>query len=145
MSLIKTKKNHLYLCLVLILCMMKITNSSIPTVTPENPLLNSQSNYMMNYFSFRPFQTSSFFQLDFTQTDIIVNDGQLNVTASLNRTAVNSSSITANCTNKICLIKLRIAFAINTNVEILFGQVRNPRYTASQRINVLIYFGVNSN
>jgi hypothetical protein len=99
----------------------------------------------MSYFAFKSFQTTSYFQLDFSQCDIAVSDGPLNITANLGGTPISSSSMNASCTNKICIIKLGTSFATNTNVEVIFGQLRNPKYTANQRINVLIYFGVNSN
>jgi hypothetical protein len=70
----------------------------------------------MNYYNFRPFLTSSYFQIDFSQSDIVVGDGQLNVTASLDKTSVTQTLISANCTNKVCIIRLGTAFPNNTNV-----------------------------
>lgn len=70
----------------------------------------------MNYFAFKQFQTTSFFQLDFSQSDIAVPEGQINVTATLNTVPVNQSLITSSCINRTCTIRLGISFAMNTNV-----------------------------
>lgn len=113
------KKLHgsLFSLSILILALICYTQQqSTPTIGPENPLLNGQTNYIVSYFAFRQFQTSSFFQLDFSQADIIITNGQLNVTASLNGTSVNQNSITANCTNKVCTVRLNTAFPVNTNL-----------------------------
>ncbi len=99
----------------------------------------------MSYFSYSKFTTASYFQVDFTQSDIAVNDGTLNVTVSLNGSVINSNTITSNCTNKVCIIKLGTAFNASTLVETTFGLLRNPKFTASQKITVFVYFGVNSN
>ena len=140
----KTKLSSLALFIIL-LALIGPIHSSIPTIALENNVLNANSNYIMSYYNFRPFQTSSFFQIDFSQSDIAVTDGPLNVTATLNSTAVNQPLIQANCTSKVCIIRLGTSFAENTNILISFGRFRNPRFTAAQRITVFVYFGVNSN
>jgi hypothetical protein len=70
----------------------------------------------MSYYNYKQFTTSSYFQIDFSQSDIIVSDGQLNVTASLSSIPVNQSLLQANCTSKICIIKIGASFPANTNV-----------------------------
>ena len=141
------KPSHLTssVLLILILALLGSVESSIPTIAFENNVLNTQTNYIMSYYNFRPFQTSSFFQIDFTQSDVVVSDGPLNVSATLNNTVVNQTLIQANCTSRICIIRLRSSFAENNNIVMSFGQFRNPKYTASQKITVFVYFGVNSN
>ena len=141
----ETSKLSLLILLAIVLALIGPIQSSIPTIALENNVLNANTNYIMSYYNFRPFQTSSFFQIDFTQSDISVTDGILNVTTTLNSTSVTQSLIQANCTNRICIIRIGASFAENTNVVISFGQFRNPRYTAAQRITVFVYFGVNSN
>ena len=111
-----TSKGSSLLILVIILALFSFSEQAIPTIVPDNSLLNAQSNYIMSYFSLQRLTTSSYFQIDFSQTDIAVNDGTLNVSANLNGSAINSSTITSNCTNKICIIRLGITVNANTNV-----------------------------
>jgi hypothetical protein len=132
--------------ILLISLLILTTFSSIPTIIPENTLLNSQSNYIINYFALKQLQTTCYFQIDFSQSDVLVPTGTLNVTATYNGTAITQSSITSSCTSsKVCTIKLGTAGSANTNVAITFGMLTNPKYTASQPVNFFIYMGPNSN
>jgi hypothetical protein len=140
----KTKRSS-FLLFTILLALIGSIQASIPTISLENNVLNANTNYIMSYFNFRPIQTSSFFQIDFSQSDIAVTDGPLNVTATFNNTAINRSVIQANCTNRVCVIRPGTSLAENNNIIMSFGQFRNPRFTAAQRIVVMIYFGVNSN
>jgi hypothetical protein len=140
----KTKLSS-FLLFTILLAFIGSIQASIPTISPDNNVLNTNTNYIMSYYNFRPFQASSFFQIDFSQTDIAITDGRLNVNATFNNTAVNQSVIQANCTNRVCVIRLGTSFVENNNIIMSFGQFRNPRFTAAQRIVVMIYFGVNSN
>lgn len=114
--LMVTSKGSYFLILVIILALFSSSEQAIPTIVPDNSLLNAQSNYIMSYFSLQRLTTSSYFQIDFSQTDIAVNDGALNVSANLNGSAINSSTITSSCTNKICIIRLGVTVNANTNV-----------------------------
>lgn len=133
-----------FLLMIILVCLAS-AQSSIPTISLENNVLNAQTNYIMSYYTLRAFQTSSYFQLDFTQSDITVPDGVLNSTATINGTTINQSLIQSNCTNRVCIIRLGTSFALNTNVVVSFGQLTNPRYTATQRITVFVFFANNSN
>ena len=113
--MVKPKGSYL-LILVIILTLFSSSEQAIPTIVPDNSLLNAQSNYIMSYFSLQRLTTSSYFQIDFSQTDIAVNDGTLNVSANLNGSAINSSTITSSCANKICIIRLGVTVNANTNV-----------------------------
>lgn len=58
---------------------------------------------------------------------------------------MNSSIITSNCTNKVCIIKLGAIVNANTNIETTFGLLKNPKFTATQKVNVFVFFETNSN
>jgi hypothetical protein len=141
----KTTKHSLLLVLAILLALLITTEQSIPTLTPDNSLLNAQCNYIMSYFSLNRFTTASYFQIDFTQSDIAVTDGQLNVTVNLNGSPMNTSTITSSCLNKVCIIRPGTTFNANTLVEPTFGLLRNPKYTASQKITVFVFFSATSN
>lgn len=70
----KTRKISPWMFFILVLAIFWPTESSIPTIGLENNLLNAQTNYIMSYYNFRQFQTASYFQIDFSQSDITVTD-----------------------------------------------------------------------
>lgn len=141
----KTTSTILLIFVGVILALLVPSEQSIPTIAPENSLLNVQSNYVMSYFTLNRFTTASYFQIDFSQCDITVNDGQLNISVSLNSSVINSTNVTSSCVSKVCTIRLNRAFNSSTLVETTFGLLRNPRFTASQRITVMVFFNSTSN
>ncbi len=128
--MIKSKGSYI-LILTIIFAMLTASEQAIPTIAPDNTLLNAQANYVMSYFTLQKFTTSSYFQVDFSQSDIGVNDGALNVTVTLNGSAISNSTITSNCVSKICIIKLGITVNASTNIATTFGYLRNPKFTAT--------------
>jgi hypothetical protein len=140
-----TSKGSSLLILSIIFALFITSEQAIPTIVPDNSLLNAQSNYIMSYFSLIKLTSSSYFQIDFSQSDILVTDGNLNVSVNLNGSPMNSSIITSNCTNKVCIIKLGAIVNANTNIETTFGLLKNPKFTATQKVNVFVFFETNSN
>ena len=56
-----------------------------------------------------------------------------------------SANLQANCLNKICVLKLGASFNSGINIIINFGVFRNPKYTASQKVGIFIYFSTSLN
>jgi hypothetical protein len=140
-----TNKIKSMILLVIFSILFLSNTQTIPTILPENNLLNSQTNYIMNYFAIRSFFTNSYFQIDFSQSDIIVPESTINISATLNNNPVNSANINASCSNKICILRLGTSFNSGTNIIINFGSFRNPRYTSTQRIGVFMFYSTNMN
>jgi hypothetical protein len=69
----------------------------------------------------------------------------LNITATINSNQVTSSNLMANCTNRVCVLRLGTGFSSGANLVVNFGLLRNPKYTSSQRINILIYYSIHIN
>lgn len=129
------------LILAILVLIQPSSPQTIPTIVPDNPLLNGQANYILNYFVSKQLLTnSSYFQVNFSQADIVVPNAKLNVTVTANGNIISSGNTSVSCSTGVCTIKLGTTINNNTNLAINFGLMRNPKYTASQKISVLIYY-----
>lgn len=138
-------KRTFIVLLVFIFALFATTEQSIPTIAIDNPLLNAPANYIMSYFSLQKLTSSSYIQIDFSQSDIGVNDGSLNVTVNLNGSPMNTTALTSNCISKVCIIRFGTTVNANTNIQTTLGLLINPKFTASEKVTVLVYFAANSN
>jgi hypothetical protein len=130
---------------VILLLLLPSCPQTIPTIVPDNPMLNGQANYILNHFVSKQLLSTSYFQVNFSQADIVVPNGKLNVTATANGNAISSTNTSVSCANEVCTIKLGTIINVSTNVVINFGLMRNPKYIASQKIGVFIYYSNISN
>jgi hypothetical protein len=60
--------NVMTLLIIFSILILRLNTQTIPTILPENSLLYSQTNYVLNYFASRAFLTNSYFQIDFSQS-----------------------------------------------------------------------------
>lgn len=78
-----TKKTiNLQNCILIVLLITLTV--SIPSIAPVNTLLFEKSSYTLSYFAFSKFEASSFFQLDFSMTNIEIPEGNITATAQVN-------------------------------------------------------------
>lgn len=130
---------------IILLCLLIVawSQSGSINVKPVDPTLFASTSYTVNFYTFNNMNTTSAIILNFTATYITVPNGALNVTATINGTAVSGGTPpSANCTNSICTLKMNRAISAGQGTTIIFliGNLVNPFFQRSQSITANITF-----
>ena len=107
-------------------------------LTPNTKGLFTASTYSLSYYTVFPMPANAHFLLDLSNTYIQVPDASLNVTASINNTAVTGATVS--CASMICTIKPNNAMAAYDTLIVNFGFLTNPYFLHKQSTTTQVIF-----
>ena len=130
---------------IILLCLLIVawSQSGSINVKPVDPTLFASTSYTVSFYTFNNMFSGSAINLNFTATYITVPNGALNVTATINGTAVTGGTPpSANCTNSICTLKMNRAISAGqgTTIAFVIGNLVNPFFQRSQSITANVTF-----
>jgi hypothetical protein len=121
----------------------QMSYTGVPSITPNTPSIVSQSSYTMATFLPVNITTMSYFELNFTDSQIKATDGLLNcslvylgITTTIS--SIKNNNLDCSCTNNVCIITPGVNLLSNNNVQIIFGNLMNPTYISNQVIYITV-------
>ncbi len=130
---------------LLLIVFLVAVHSNIPTIQPENATLYQSSNYVLNYYSVKNFTSLSYFDIDFSASDITVPNSNATNNCLVSIGDRNATLPTCSCTSSICRIKPNMITNTSANVVLTFGPLVNPPYFYQQKVNAFISFFPSNN
>ena len=124
--------------LLILFISASLANQGSLQVNPVTSTLFSTTNYELYYYSVFPLPQNATFILDFTNTYIHVPDASMNVTATIQGSAV--TGVTATCASMKCTIKPNNAMGASSNLKVLFGLLTNPYFVYTQTVSAQVQF-----
>lgn len=136
-------ESKIWLIVVCILVLSQTQATGSIQIYPNNATLFSSTEYFIAYYTIYNMPSSTSFNLDFSSTYISIPDSALNISATVNDSAVNGA--TATCSNMKCIVKLNNAVVATSRILFKVGSLTNPYFLGSQNVIIKITFNSSYN